>query len=70
MENYMEQTKLKIQKQVERFRELGLSDKEIIHWVENELNSRIGLANYFETVEEVAEFLKLPTVHFQLTWTR
>lgn len=57
-----------IKEQVERFFSIGKTEKEIINWIENYLDPKIGLYNYFDSVYELAEFVNIPVSKFTISW--
>lgn len=67
MDEFEKNTKETIRNQVERFKKLGLSDLDIVRWVED-FGKYVPLANHFETIEELASFTQLPFHHFKETW--
>lgn len=61
-----QKTKELIKTQVLRFKQLGLTDTEIIHWIEHTLNPKLELLSLFATIEELANFTDLPKSLFRL----
>lgn len=57
-----------VKEQVDRFRAYGRTEEEIINWIENDLETEIGLYNYFDSAGELAEFVNLPVSKFNNFW--
>lgn len=60
-------TRNHIKEQVERFRSTGKTEEEIINWLESNYNE-IGLLNFFDSVNELAEFIHIPVFKFNIVW--
>lgn len=61
-------TREHIRMKVEQLRSKGKTDEEIIHWIKSVLSIEIGLYNYFDTVDELANYVKLPVSKFNIVW--
>lgn len=57
-----------IKLEVNRLRSIGKTDEWIVDWIENKLDAEIGLYNYFDSVHELAEWVKIPVSKFHIVW--
>lgn len=64
----MKRTRQHIKEQVERFRSLGKTDEEIVHWLETVMEKDVSLSSNFDTVEEASEYLGIPRHKFNNFW--
>ena len=65
---FVSRTRSHIKIEVERLKAKGKTEEEIIHWIEEVLDKKIGLYNYFDTVGELAQYVNLPISKFNIVW--
>ncbi|MCM3443981.1 MULTISPECIES: hypothetical protein [Metabacillus] len=59
-----------LKEQVERYRNIGKTEDDIIYWIENVLDKEKGMSvsNNFDSTHELANFLNLPVSKFNVFW--
>lgn len=57
-----------IVEQVKRFKSVGKTDAEIVHWLENDLDKEISLSSNFDSAHEMAELTGIPVSKFTIFW--
>lgn len=57
-----------IKREVDKLKAKGVSDNDIIFWLETSVNKEVGLENYFDSKTELAEFVGLPQSKFHIIW--
>lgn len=57
-----------ILEQVKRFKSVGKTDGEIVHWLEHELDNEINLSSHFDSAHELAELTDIPVNQFTVFW--
>jgi hypothetical protein len=57
-----------LKQQVERFRSVGKTDEEVVHWIENVLDKEMDISNNFDSAQELADYLNIPVSQFNVFW--